>query len=181
MYDNDYNYARTRLQDTLIKDDQGKPLYVVDVTSQGVIAEYFDGEDHKVLKLDEVVVTDLKLGFVNYRGKAYYLARQPKRRDWRQGVRGQNVCSLSGALPLSNSTLAQCLRGDFPSLSGALQKASEVAESIAWARDWALSKSLELLYKGEGVVGKVVDGELELNTKFSYLQEALTEAEHAAG
>lgn len=179
MYSDDYEYANSRLAETIVR--LGKePIFVFSVRS-GMTVQYAplsDLTDVKICHIDELNLQPVPLGYCNYNKHASYLTRMPMRRDWRQGLRRGNFCSLNAvnADRIPYESLRQAIIGDFPSLAAALEAAKKV-KSIAWHRHWAVDNFGQLFYKGgTKPVGKVVNGELQLDSRYIYLNESLKES-----
>lgn len=180
MYGDDYEYANTRLAETIVRlgDD---PVYV-HMVEQGMRVVYqkledMDG-DIKEVHIDELDLRPVKLGYINVRGGCDYLTRFPMRRDWRQGLRKGNFCAVGGvldAMRINYKDLDRVIRGIYPSFD----KAVSLKYSTAWHREWAVKKVDDaklLWYKGQKIVGTIDDNGPMLNEKFIYLREALQEA-----
>lgn len=177
MYEGDWEYAKSRLEGTVVSYND-RPVLVSSVGSDGVeINNFYNGESLGVVELGDLDFTPFKLGFVNHRGIATYLARVPKRDNWKQGMRENNVRALYGA---DSNTLAKrkifdTIVGNFPSYEDACSGCAG-ASSIAWDRDWALSSDGEILYKYFGVVGKVEMGFPHFNPGKEYLVDRFEES-----
>lgn len=179
MYGTDYNYAATRLNETVVR-HEGELVEVMRVDGDNgttSVVNVVTGSEQRV-PLAELDVSPLSLGYINHQGTATYVVRQPKRRDWRQGTRRGNLTTLRG-LGMGNiayGMLARTVKGEFPSFTKVLKSHLTVKDSIAFHRDWAVARNGDLLYKSVGKVGLVADGEPQLATKYAYLDEALKEA-----
>lgn len=174
MYD-DAEYARSRIEETLVRLD-GEPVYVHQVT-QELIARVthplrFDGVVSDV-KLGDLTLESPKLGWVNTEGGAAYVSRIPKREDWRQGVRRNNLTTLTGRdiRGLDTRDIARCIKGTYPRLQDVVKQRG----LVAWSREWAVENGL-LHYKHYGVVGKLGGNVATLSGKYHYLYESLMEA-----
>lgn len=152
----------------------GKPAYPV------MVKDIITGES-SIVSLKDIDPTVPELGYVNYNANACYVARLPKRRDWRQGIRYSNMVSYSGH-PVSKipfSAIGKTLLKEFPSFDSCV-KAFRAAKmvSIAWHLDWCLSRNgdvIEVLCQTERV-GELVEGRVSLSPEYIYLQEALDES-----
>jgi hypothetical protein len=179
MYSDDYEYANSRLLDTIVRLD-GEPVYVHQVMV-GMNAQYCTLKDMDVTKMCKVDELDLKpvpLGYCNYNKHACYLTRIPMRRDWRQGLRRGNFTSLTGAdaLRIPYDALRQCIVGEYPTFEGALEAVKKV-KSMAWHRHWAVDSNNQVLHKGSiRPVGVVDKGQVVLSSRYQYLKEALKES-----
>lgn len=179
MYGDDYNYAHSRLQETIVRIG-ANPIYVYSV-SPGMMVQYAELEDLDAKKVCYVKDLDLKpvpLGYCNYNKYACYLSRMPMRRDWRQGLRRGNFIS-SGAVHADRipySALKKTILGEYPKFIKALESVGKV-NTIAWHRHWAVDRLGQVFHKGaKKPVGKIVNGAVELNSQSMYLKEALQES-----
>lgn len=183
MYGDDWRYARSRLQnsvvawkDVLVRIEEvynGRATFTV--VSKSV-------EKFGECALGELDVKPLRLGFVNWNGTASYICRAPMRRDWKQGVRHSSMRSLHGYQPRQIPFL--CInnthKGKFPKLETCKRIIGTDAKSKAWARDWALDRHGNVMYRGGTIVGKINNGVPELTPRFIHLQENL-EASYEKG
>lgn len=179
MYSDDYEYANSRLIETIVR-LKSEPVYVYGVTA-GMRVQYSTLEDMTTVNFCQVEELNLKpvpLGYCNYNKQACYLSRIPMRRDWRQGLRRGNFASLSGANAdrIPYEVLRQCILGDYPTFPAALEVVKRV-KSIAWHRHWAIDSEGRILHKGSQVpVGVLEGGDIVLASKYQYLKEALKES-----
>lgn len=179
MYSDDYEYAHSRLSETIVRLEE-TPIFVFKV-SPGMKVQYapLSALDNiGVCDIDALNLQPVPLGYCNYNKHACYLSRMPMRRDWRQGLRRGNFTSLSGVDPqrIPYDAIHQVIVGDYPTFKAALGSSKKV-KSIAWHRHWALDTFGQILYKGgERPVGKIVNGEPELDTRYKHLSEALKES-----
>lgn len=179
MYGKDYEYAHSRLSETIVR-LKGVPVYVHNVR-HGMKVQFSDldaMDDIQECHIDEFDLHPVPLGYCNYNKLASYLSHVPMRRDWRQGLRRGNFVSLSGidANRIPYESLRQAILGDYPTFNAAVEAASKV-KSIAWHRHWAINVNGQVLYKG-GVrpVGKIENGQVVLDSRYMYLTEALKES-----
>lgn len=102
------------------------------------------------------------LGYFNNKDSCYYLARCPERKQ-RQGLSHDSVFSHTGyridQAEMLSESFADCITGDYPSLTKCIEIASEPRHSQAFARHWALGyleqdrayPGLALSYRGERI------------------------------
>lgn len=171
-------YAESRLVDTVVRWGD-KPVYVCSVGRDmlcEVRTSLESGESHKV-HLDELNVLSPPLGFTNIGAKAYYISRRPTRRDYRQGVRqNQLVCLFGGEPRITHSTIMKCIKGVFPSLEVALSSIDNGYKSVGISRDLCITNTRVIQHCWKGRVGKVIDGALVLDEDkqhLSYLLEKI--------
>lgn len=175
MYGDDWMYASTRLNGTVVRVGV-EPVVVNEVRGVDLVdLTYLRSGERCVKSLRELNVKPVPLGFVNDSGECTYVARMPRRSNYRQGLRGDNTLCLYGkSLPSFMSvSVANTIVGSYPSLGEALSSGSK---SVAWSRHWAITNTGVLLYKAKGEVGRINGGMPELHPKYSYLNECLQEA-----
>lgn len=186
MYGRDYEYARSRIAHTILCLDSGEPVYIHDVDlgnglcSVNSIAK--EDDEIKLVSLDKINCKPPRLGFVNTRGVATYVSRMPLRRDWKQGLRRENMSSST--VPIREvkwSDLANCILNKYPKLDKAYESISKQGsplKSIAFHRHWALTKFMDITYKGSTIVGKFDPKtfEITLNESYNHLYECLQES-----
>lgn len=177
MYGTDWEYAASRLLESVVRLDS-EPIMIERIEPNcSVFYTSLSNNEVGMTQLDKLDVRPVSLGYVNYKGYASYVVRVPKRRDWRQGMRYNNIKSLSGpaAQEIPMRFIAKTIVNSFPAYKKCCENFTGVRDSIAWHRHWAIKKNGDLLYKGEGVVGKIVEGQPLLDEKHLYLQEYLRE------
>lgn len=183
MYDT-AEYANSRLMDTIVRHN-GEPIRVHDCfnISRGNIGVNFHyvhdsrNNDCPLVNLD---LTPVPLGMSwSSRGMAY-LARIPKRSDYRQGLRNSNFKSLTRIdhRHVSDRELVKTIKGRYVPFDTALDEVMNTPDmSIAFNRHFALVNDrhwrVTLEYKWHGIVGTVVEGLVTLDEPFQHLQETL--------
>ncbi len=177
MYGNDYEYARTRLNGTVVR-HAGQPVFIIEIDADCVCtAQHIDSGENFTADLEEFDLTPVPLGWCNIpNGQAVYLQRVPLRRDWKQGLRKENMHAAFGNLNRINyKHIKACILGEYPTLASAIAKAKKYGLSTAWRRHWAISTDgVSVLYKDyDSPVGEIVDGQIVLLQKYSYLETCL--------
>ena len=188
MYGQDYAYANTRIMGTIVRvAATNEPVYVTavgaGVCSVGLIC---DMQNQFHIRLDDLNLKPLRLGYVNTAGEATYLQRIPKRKDWKQGLRRENCMSSGRELfNFPMESLRDCVLSNYPLYKRAIQASMQEKSArtgkigrtkcIAFHRNWAISGGEVLLYKDHLQVGHIVDGKYELLSQFTYLKESLEE------
>jgi len=185
MYKDDRDYVNMRLQGTVVRDIRVKKLTVV--SSVGYSEEGLNatcvGLSQKVeytVELSDLDLTSPPLGNIVFDGEVLYISRQPKRNDWRQGLRIQNLLYtrrgrtkrwedndwfLSLHVPIFN--LYKSYRECVDLID------SGFSDEAAFGRIFSLDKGKSLWYKQRMKVGKDKNGTPTLKKNFSWLQEAL--------
>ena len=184
MYDSS-EYADSRLRDTIVRQGD-KPVKILSCfTNEGKIwAELFTypGGGRRTVPLDKLDLTPVPLGFSNTSRGVAYLARIPKRLDYRQGLRFSNYTSLYGRehRSISKTSIANTIRGNYPSFKSCLDEVVNMERfSQAFSREFALLSergSVKIIAKWGLMVGDVINKEPLLKNGFEYLQETLDEA-----
>ena len=185
MYANDYEYAATRLNGTIICRN-GMPLQVLEVMRDGnVICQTIITERRREFPLKDFDLSTPELGFINHKGGIHYLARVPKRDDWRQGLRTNSVKDMLDKSRMSNSMIYKGIRGKFPTFEEAVELSLMEGHKVAFSRHWALRANHErgcsLFYKWYGEAGRCsyegTDVQLEPGEayQFQHLRESLEE------
>lgn len=175
MYGKDYDYAQSRLVDSIVRiNKSGEPVIIESVNmNSGITTVYVlsSGERANVA-LDNLNLKPVPLGWCNQARGATYLARIPKRRDWRQGIRAETCFSSAVRFgQIAHIDLARCIKGEYPKLSQLLKKPHK-AITVAWSRKWA-SDGKQLFFGHLGVVGEMKDDSPVLADEFSFLKESL--------
>ena len=178
VYDS-VHYAETRLVNTVVLVKR-KPVYVKhinrDRTVRVVSAVRGKGRERPYLvKLDDLIVFDLSLGFVNYEGSARYLSRRTLRSDWRQGLRENNVRASVGGV--DNNLIGRALLHRYPCFTAAIELvSSQYHDSAAWCQDFAVVGSpLRVMWRKD-VVGSISDDTITLSNKYRFLRKQLKES-----
>ena len=178
-YNEEYEYANTRLSGSIVMLGN-KPIVVTNVDGFGtVMSEELGTGEPVVCPLGDINVDPVPLGYLNKGSKCFYLARIPRRKDWRQGLRTRTLAVLNAdVLTISHKNLAKCISGKYPTLTRCIKALGRV-DSIAFSRKFALNSRKELLYK-EIVVGALLEsGKFKLYTEYQYLYELLDK--HSGG
>ncbi len=173
-------YAWNRLHNTYIFHD-GHVRLVTDMGVEYGLRLAAPGLPAVRVKLEDLDLTPLRLGYVNYHGFSTYICRTPMRRDWRQGARSSNCVTQhvygeergpNGlAELLANST--HCVKGEYPSFLECLDLVEETHNSWAFNRNFSLTDNGEVLFKGTAKVGKFTGDKVKLSNKYDYLIEEL--------
>ena len=169
-YDTD-EYARSRLLETIVL-HEGKPVKVEHIGDGHAVYAELKGGDVSRCPLSEIDLTPIRLGYFNHGGDAHYLKRLPKRRDWRQGLRGNNV-----NMPrLLNTGVIELCKGTYPSFEEACDMVEDGWDCVAFSRQFAVDNTGEIEYRGLHNVGHLDEGSpVELLHQYEYLAEALKE------
>lgn len=196
--------AQMRLQNSVVLYD-GEPVYITDISQGGegdpkedVFRVYacplpYDGAQKPLRKFISSRKFDLApfpMGFMNYRGRAYYCSRLPRRQQ-RQGlstatfqafdILTQDPSDVRLERLLPEKEFFNCIKGTFPSFPEALRLIEKAdVMSVAFSRSFAVAKDddmeeLVFLYHKKEKVGFIMEGELKLSKKGRCLRESLQE------
>jgi len=159
-------YAGNRLNESIVS-YKGEPIRVnaCGDTSNGIVVrgEYIQNGDTVKVLLKDIDLTPVTLGFVNTNRGIGYLARVPLRRDWKQGLRMNNLRSLYGIREriLRDIDLYKVIKGVYPSFQYALENTVNDGVARAFSRNFAIVMKDDnpmIVYKYHGIVGYIKDG-----------------------
>ncbi len=180
-------YAGTRLIETVIM-YKNRPVKVLNCTQFGkqIAVAYADVITDQTSQafLDDMDLNPPILGYVNVgKSSCHYVTRMPMRKDWKQGVRKNNIITAQGYAPdISLKHLAKTIMNDFPSIGEvvktlAYMKANLTNACIAFNRDFAADTKGQVWYKSLFVVGRVDlnNGGIKIDPKYEWVREALME------
>jgi hypothetical protein len=180
VYNNeDAEYASTRLRGTVVMLN-ARPVEVLAMSPNSRSEVRCDLKDiitGDMIRADmqQLDITPVPLGYVNYNDQASYLTRMPTRgHGCQQGLRYATIRTINGmhAGDLPMSVIGKTIINDFPSLESCI-KAVAKKHSQAFHRNWMIDSGLNLIYKGTEVAGRVLEGRCILDEAYSYLQEQL--------
>jgi hypothetical protein len=176
MYKDNIAYARQRLLGTVVR-IKDEPVKVTNISDKGIVTAHFLKDVKEFYTdLDNLNLEPVPLGYLNYRGSAYYVVRKPMREDWRQGLRIGNIAFIGeeGFMELPKEELRNTILNSYPTFSEAVEAVTKKkSRKVAFNRVFAVSSDKELLYK-QRVVGSF-DKLPHLTDKFRYLHECLQE------
>jgi len=181
MYKDNQEYTAMRLNGTVVREPGKERLVMIHEIGHGERGELvasiqsLKGGKNHVVPLDDLDLASPKLGNVAFEGVSYYISRQPKRNDWRQGLRRENLTIMYRGRPHpfnlpSLSCLSAPVFDDYPSYKMC------VREGGAFSRTFSLDVEHWLWYKCQKKVGQDVNGVPVLDQKFMWLKEALDDA-----
>jgi hypothetical protein len=181
------DYAATRLNETIIM-YKGRPITVKTCTQFGaeIAVSYFDviTEQSGQAFLKDIDLNPPLLGYVNIGNKnCQYITRMPMRKDWKQGVRKNNIVTPTGHTPdISMKHLAKTIMNEFPSLTTVVGKLKDFIKggyigTIAFSRDFAADTTGRVYYKSMFSIGEVdlKTGGIKIKPEYEWVREALME------
>jgi len=185
-YGSDYEYAGTRLRETLLVID-GRPQWCTDVLSNGMVCSMdpISGMDFDNVHLEDIDLTPPKMGFVNTETTCRWSCRLPAR-HYKQGLTEKNTFlegGLSG-IGLNSNPMYAMLRGQYPSMLDALDFiVNGEAKSQAFSRSMGLVKQVNgavVSYRSTKVatiaLGKdPKDFELKFLEEYNFLEDDFEE------
>lgn len=176
------HYAKSRLIGTIVRVNlTDEPIYienvynpegsdVIEVKCRNI---YTKDSPKLTYRLSELNLKPVRLGYVNDMGRAYYLTRMPMRRDWRQGLRANNMKVVNGISQPNFMSIINTIKNIYPSY-GVVIDTRDMYSSRAFCREFSVATD-NLLYKGRSV-GKIGEDDMPiLNEKSQHLKELLEE------
>lgn len=176
-YKDEYRYAGSRLVGSVVRFN-GKPVMVDNVDEEGRATGYYIKSERPFnAHISNMNLDPVPLGYINTGSNAVYIARQPKRNDWRQGMRFANVKSINSNITpneLGYKCIAPCIMGEFPNIEECQKAVANGANSMAFSRRFSIGNNKSLSYRG-----KVVGKDMKLLPKYAHLSEQLSD--HSGG
>ena len=184
-YSDDLDYARSRLCDSLIRNEEGEPIYVNSIRENGYVEATTLLGEHNSLKLSKINVLPVPLGWCNWKHRSFYLVRLPERR-WRQGLR-QNCLRTTNATrvrppSIYSISMRNTIVGNYPTLEECVEFVdNEESQEMAFSRRFCVGgrvgeAEFSLLHR-IGNVGVIAhNGEhcnIRLHDKYAFLREEL--------
>lgn len=176
MYFDNIEYARRRLDHTIVNTKDKTPIFIHEVLlnmdDMYVYGMTLKNRVSTHISLKNIDIKPVQLGYLNYSNSSVYLTRKPTRAS-KQGLHTTHLAFFGGesfhTIPFEqlNSTII----GDYPFLENVKKLSKDHGFCLAWDRNWALCRD-HLHYRGR----KVGDKDLNLFDNFSYLKEELHEA-----
>jgi len=185
MYVDNKDYVQMRLVGTIVRDlKAGGLVTVLDVydTPRGLYTtvckvgvEDDDDEEREDnqyrICLDDLDLSSPSLGNIDFEGSTYYVSRLPKRNDWRQGLRKDNLVFVHGGVRYYYNLPSMDVLS-----APVYNKYKLYRKGQAFSREFSVDKDGDVWYKCREKVGKDVDGVPILHEKFEWLKEALEDA-----
>jgi len=173
-----------------------KPVIISGIVKHNLFEiQYLEDEEYDTVEYipDLFDFTPIRIGYVNYRGYAYYFVRNPIR-QWKQGTCATNTtqiftefkkcgADMSKRIQENSGKLSELTRKEvfkaimrqyptIPEIMISLDKEKQVY-SIAFDPQFAITFENNLLYRNT-IVGTVSkDGSIALKPKYEYLTRAL--------
>ena len=190
MYE-DYEYAADRLCGCVVRYED-KPVYVDHMDHDQASIMVMGGSNHyQMVDYKKLDLTPVPLGNVNINGGVVFAKRMPKRRDWRQGLRSNNMTAdrvigdVFDRLNVTGKHIANTIMGVYPSIYDCINHIEcGEAEGMAFSRHFSVGPKLPdgyTLYYRKEIVGTVSLGadkqtvNTSLDEKYKFLQEYLAE------
>jgi len=178
MYTDDQEYVTMRLQNTVVRDKKLEILVNIFHVGEGedglwALVCKIGGEevDRYNLSLSDLELSSPPLGNIDYNGHTYFVSRMPKRNDWRQGLRRDNLVYVQdGRLYNYNFDSLKMLNAPV------YNRYKPYKKGRAFSRNFSVDKEGALWYKCREIVGQDVDGVPVLSVKYEWLKEALEDA-----
>ena len=183
-------YAHERLAGTLVRHND-TPVLVVEIISNGraLVQPAGGGKMYEVMDYKELDLTPVPLGNINTpEGEVSYIFRIPKRNDWRQGLRTNNMGALGRKTGHNNGLVARLIRGIYPTVMDCIESIfNEEASDRAFGRNFSIRKGRNddyvLVFRNKKEVGTLKPNKAggvtyELSKKFEFMEEMLKEELH---
>lgn len=183
------DYAATRLIETIIL-YKGRPVKVTNCLQQAAKKIWIvatDIENGAIVQdyLDNFDMNPPLLGYVNTEKQCTYMTRMPMRKDWKQGLRKNNLVSYSGYAPdIAMKFIAKTIMGVFPSVGEACARINKFNAAgngykggQAFDRNFAIDQFGRVWYKNIfqiGVVDMKTSG-IKVDPAYEWTREALME------
>lgn len=184
-YGEDYEYAGTRLSNSLVRTLEGLPYYVKIVFEDtGNTRGFFTmtGKNSDV-PLKDLDLSPVKLGNVNKGDLSGFCCRKPAR-FYKQGLTGNVITCTKFMVGIHSKYLSNTIMGKYPTVKqiAELLLNGEI-RSAAFSRDFSLSKGnkISLCYRDRkvGIAEwnyKASNFNYHLDEKYKFLQETLEES-----
>lgn len=176
MYGDDWTYADSRLRGTIVR-CKGELFQVSQVRPGGSVQGFWVKNELMVtVRLEDLDLKPIPLGFVNHKGVATYVMRVPRRDDWKQGVRNKTLHGIGGVPveKLPHTALIQPIDNLYPTFNEAFDLVMGEMSCVAWCRVFAITSRRRIIYKGLGDVGRVSPDRVPtLYDNKQHLQQAL--------
>lgn len=177
MYTDDQEYTAMRLVNTVVRDKDKKVLveilHIMEERNElraGVRRIQGDDELYHV-SLDSLDLSSPLLGNVDYLGHTYFISRMPKRNDWRQGLRKDNLVYVyEGVMHNYNLPYMKLLNAPV------FNKYKPYKKGRAFSRNFSVDTEGNVWYKCREKIGKDINGVPILDEKYEWLKEALEDA-----
>jgi len=158
MFNNDLQYAKSRMVGSfmLSKDRQLGLVSIAEVRgdnndfSKSTIWAVTKNRDEIKIKPESLEFSIGKLGYVNQTlsGEALFISRIPIRRDFKQGLRSCQLCSVRANslsnvndqwLPTNVKAVSDCIQSVYPDLDQTLENVEEFNTDVAFSKNSTLS------------------------------------------
>lgn len=184
MYADDIDYARKRLNGTLVRNTSGDPFLVQGVLKEGSVVVCLGTNlitsEATFTPINDIDLTPVPLGFANHGDKMSFFCRRPLRRDWKQGLSTGNMIIYGDAKrDFSWGMLTNTIINKFPKLNEVVRYVKkDSGRSKAFSRNFGLSSlngDVALVYR-KFVVGRLDGDNLVLSRDKFFLEEHLRES-----
>lgn len=181
------DYAYSRLDKTFILHNNSLNMVYEWDGSPKLTLRKKDGKTTKVT-IEELDLTPAPLGYVNFSDTCCFTTRMPMRRDWKQGLRPNNLRrinyredDLEERFEVRNLhdiyTLEDTVLNNYPSYRKCVDNVEETHRASAFSRCFAINELGKVIYKSQLRVGYVEDEKsIKLIQDYNYLKELLQES-----
>jgi len=171
---------RARLENTIIRYDN-EPVLVTGHDGFNIFIKYLSGAKKEMVSIKDKKLNfkSIPLGYVNYKGRAYYLQRIPNRR-WKHGVSTGGIYSATPNAPIEyllEKPLVATVKNIYCSYDKALKEIEKkTVSAVAFDRSLSIRKeelgNTKLEYKGTDA-GYFEADKVLLGKNFKHLKEQL--------
>jgi hypothetical protein len=184
-YGDDWDYAGTRLRDSLVRLGDGRPFYVHSVREDGTVSGSLAGSPFDTTaSMDDLNLSPVPLGYVNKKRIVSYTSRSPTR-HYKQGLTSYTLVAKGSPVSLTSRDLAKTIMGVYPSVESVMEDVlTEEKSAQAFSRHFCVKGRTNgnplLMYKHKpvGVISWNSDAcraNFSLDDDYKYLNEVLEE------
>lgn len=189
---NSKEYAVARLAGTVIRTIKGIAVRFKMMVDDGVLVSELISGDEKIIPYKELDIDPVPLGYCNFGTRAVYISRTPKRTDWRQGLRVENMRTVPDFIPdidgesppevkpPGDTSLGKTIQNIYPSLQDCVKAIMNgKIKSIAFDRNFSLDSTFTIHHKGIYRIGEINPNNpkrIELDPEYWWCKEAFEES-----
>lgn len=182
------DYAASRLVGTFVRVKATNDIVIVTNVNDNFVCrvETLEG-DVLDIHIDHLNLKPPRLGYINRNNDCIYVVRMPKRQDWKQGSRYENLTAIndhgSASTRFQYRDLVEMIKGSFPSVKECFKRVS-TGKRTAMAFDYDFGfkyceedkgeRCVYVLYGGMGIVGTYNGSQFKLDDQYKYLKERIS-------
>lgn len=194
MFDDNYNYAVSRIMNTYMITTGRKLEYLSESSCpdnclhKAVFRTVNSDGVANLRVINEFVYPIVSIGYCCINDSSCYIARTPLREDWKQGIRAKQFCikylSARGNINQTNISdscfrknikeIEKSIRGEYQKLDGKLlERVEETGMSRHFSRDYCINAKFKLEYRGQPIGYLNNKMTLVVEKKYSFLTDQL--------